>query len=169
MLDKSGVWKQLLLRILMGIPFLVGAYFTFKSGGVPSILGVFIMLPFAYLLVEPITALLSNRVTIFHSEKKRERTPIFGHAEKLINLGEFDEAMKVYDEFVNEFPHNPNVYIGMIKLAVEYLHDIEMARSALRKGLSNITDKEDRAFLLKNFRLLARQLLTAFEDDLKEE
>lgn len=169
MIDRSDMWKSLLSRFLMGCPFLVGAYFMFKSGGVPSILGVFVVLPFAYLIAEPITALLSNRITIFHPEKKRERTPIFGHAEKLINLGELDEAEKVYSEFADEFPTNPDVYIGMIKLAVEYREDIDMARIALRRGLSNITAKKDRAFLLKNFRLLSKRLLKTPADDLENE
>ncbi len=165
MIDKSGLWRLLFLRFLLGIPFLFGAYFIFRNGGVPSILGVFVMLPAAYLLTDPISSLISNKANVFHSETKHKREPIFGHADKHIQMGELDEAMAVYDEFALEFPDNPEVYVGMIKLAAEYFQDIEMARASLRKGLSKITDKDDRAFLLKNFRILCRQLLKTDEGE----
>jgi len=79
---------------------------------------------------------------------------MFSIPESRIMDGQFDEALVLYKEMIPRDSQRLEVYLRIMKLAIEKMKQPEIARDAFQAGLRNLKDLKDRKILASVYKEL---------------
>ncbi|MCK4505007.1 MAG: hypothetical protein KAW14_05280 [Candidatus Aegiribacteria sp.] len=156
MSDIGFALKALAKRFLLSLPFFAISVLMFTSGPPFSIFAVFPLLIPAFILVGPISIIISNPAgSIFNPGRRRnEPALMFSLPEARIMHGEYHEALKMLFKMIPRAPLRLEIYIRIIDLALRHLKEPEVARNAFHLGLKNLKSLEKRKYLAEEYRRL---------------
>lgn len=155
------LWK----RFLISLPFFIISLFMFIVGPPISYFAVFYLVVPAFILSEPISAILSGPATgVFHSRKSsRKEFLMFSLPESRIAHGNFTEALDLLEEMIHKAPQRTEIYLRIVDLALRHLKDVDIAREAFSKGVRNLRKPEQKKLLADEYRRL-KSLYRYLED-----
>lgn len=154
--DRRAALKSLLIRFLIAVPFLAVSVYMMIPVSAKSIPGVFLLIPAGILIGKPLAALLTSSASsiLFPGSAGGEVSLIFSIPESRIMDGQFDEALVLYKEMIPRDPQRLEVYLRIMKLAIEKMKQPEIARDAFQTGLRNLKDLKDRKALASVYKEL---------------
>lgn len=140
-------WKSLLTRILLSLPFHVGAlYLLLMASGtghvIKMVLGIALMLVGALILMPRIGDMfsLSFQHLFYPDAKFTKIPPIYGPAESLVKKGLYEEAMEAYRGISEKHPDEAKPYLDMIDVAAYRMRDVHRADQIYQQGIENLRD-----------------------------
>ncbi len=154
--DKSDALKLLLKRFLISLPLLVISTVMFMRGKPLSLIAVFPLVPVAYLLGPPLTALVVDPAgSIFFPESgTREINLMFSMPEARIMEGKYEEALELLKEMIPRDPQRLEIYMRIMGLAVNRMKQPDVARETFHAGVKNLNDLRKRRVLAREYRRL---------------
>lgn len=158
MIDTEPVLKTLAKRFLLSLPFFAISVLMFILGSPFSIFAVFPLIVPAFILVGPLSTIVSSPVGgIFNPGKRsKESSLLFSFPEARIMHGEYPEALELFYDMILMAPSNLEIYLRIIDLSLRHLNDPDVARSAFHLGLKNMKSLEKRKYLAEEYRRLTR-------------
>jgi hypothetical protein len=149
-----GIYREIIReqvwRVFAALPCFAIGYYVFCHSGRAGMLfsmpfafaGAIIMVPFfTNLIAEPIRALF------YPVARFKEPQPMYGMPASKRAWGEYEEAIRGYEELARKYPDDLKPYVEMIHIAVVDLKDEGRARTILNKALTALSKEEDRTRL----------------------
>jgi len=154
--DTKIVLKHLAVRFLLSIPFFAVGLLLMARVELISILGLILLVFASLLLIRPLTELLTltSGSVFFPRKMKSKANLMFSIADTKIMRGEYDEALRQLKQMIPEDPDRLELYIRIMKLAVEKMKQPEIAKDAFHTGLQNLTTQRNRKILANNYKEL---------------
>lgn len=154
--DRKDALKSLLIRFLIALPFLGVSIYLMIPISARSVPGVFLLIPVGILIGKPLAALLTSSASsiLFPGSAGSEVNLMFSIPESRIMDGQFDEALVLYKEMIPRDPQRLEVYLRIMKLAIDKMKQPEIARDAFRAGLRNLKNLKDRKTLASVYKEL---------------
>ena len=156
-MSENGIaLKTLAKRLLLSLPFFAISILMFIIGSPFSIFAVFPLIIPAFIIVGPLSTIVSSPAGgIFNPGKRtKESALMFSFPEARIMHGEYHKALELFYDMILAAPLNLEVYLRIIDLALRHLNDPEVARNAFRLGLRNLKSLEKRKYLAEEYRRL---------------
>jgi hypothetical protein len=154
--DTKQALRHLAVRFLIVLPFFaVGLYFM-NTRCIASIFGIFFFVLGSLLLIRPLTELLTGASgsLYFPQKTSREANLMFSIVDTEIMHQEYDEALRQLKEMISEDPDRLEIYIRIMKLAVNKMKQPEIAKDAFHEGLQNLTIQRNRRILVNTYKEL---------------
>ncbi len=152
--DTRQSLKFLLKRLLIALPLIIVFMYLMIPLRDISFFAAFLLVPVGLLLAKPLTELIGSGTSsiLFPTTAGREVNLMFSIAESRVMETKYDEALYLYEDMIPKDPDRLEIYIRIIDLAIYKMKRPEIAREALRKGLTNLKEAEERIILAKHFK-----------------
>ena len=154
--DTEYALRLLFKRFLISIPFFAVSVIMFKRGIPISLFAVFLLIPPAIIMSEPLSLLISNPVrSIFNPQSlSREIHLNFSIPEARIMQGKYEEALDLMQIMICRDPQRLEIYMRIMNLAVNKMKQQEIAKDTFHTGIKNLKDLKKRKILADEYRWL---------------
>ncbi|MCD6587511.1 MAG: tetratricopeptide repeat protein [Candidatus Fermentibacteraceae bacterium] len=141
------------VRILISLPFLAAGVVLIKLHNPQAVLGILSLLVGTLLLAPPLLSVITGSAgSIFFPRKGRQQVNLmFSIPESRIMEGKYNEALKLLQDMIPRDPKRLEIYIRIMDLAINKMHQPETAMEALQKGLKKITSRNDKKALKEHY------------------
>jgi hypothetical protein len=149
-----GVYREIIReqiwRVFAALPCFAIGYYVFCHSGRAGMLfsmpfafaGAIIMVPFfTNLVAEPFRALF------YPGERFKGPQPMYGQPASKRAWGEYEEAIRGYEELARKYPDDLKPYIEMLHIAAVDLRDEARAKAIFDKALTVLTKEDDKTRL----------------------
>ncbi|MCD4702152.1 MAG: hypothetical protein K8S24_09890 [Candidatus Aegiribacteria sp.] len=152
----SDVLKLLLKRLLISLPFFVISAILLIPLSTKSLWAAFTLIPPAFILVEPLSLLVSNPVgSIFNPKSVSWEINLgFSMVEARIMDGMYEEALDLLKKMIPRDPERLDIYMRIMSLAVNDMKQPEIAKDAFHTGIKNLKNLRKRKILAFEYREL---------------
>jgi len=153
--DQTGA----AVRILISLPFLAAGVVLIKLHSSQSVIGILFLLVGALLLMPPVLSVITRSTgSIFFPGKGRHQVNLmFSIPESRIMEGKYNEALRLLQDMVSKDPKRLEIYIRIMDLAINKMHQPETAMEAFQKGLKRISH-DDKRVLKEHYSRLMESL-----------
>ena len=159
-MDEQGPIRRLIPALIGVILIGIGIFiFTRATGGYLGVvgyalLGIGFILAGSILIAFPLTHQLSGVFgnLFYPDEKFRRAPPLYSRAEALAKMDHFDDAMKAYEQIVEEYPDELKPYIDMIEIAIGHYQDADRANQIFQRGIATLVNQDDRDTLSRMYK-----------------
>lgn len=160
--DTEYALRLLFKRFLISLPFFAISVVMFSLGIPISLFAVFLLIPPAIIMSEPLSLLISNPVgSIFNPKTvSREISLAFSIPEARIMAGRYEEALDLLTEMIPRDPQRLEVYMRIMNLAVYKMKQPKIAKDTFHTGIKNLKNLRRRKILAAEY----RRLMTLFKD-----
>ena len=147
----SGTWKRLLFRLAVAAPLLAGGVWVMVGAGgglagayATCLFGAAFVILGALVLANPLAELTANltmkgaSALLFPDRYFPRPQPNYSIPESRVKAGHYTEAMALYETLAAEHPDEVRVYVEMMDLAVNHLHDGNGAKAIFQRGLAAV-------------------------------
>lgn len=149
--------KRLGIRFLITLPFFsAGLFLMLQPLSLLWVVGFLLILFSCLLLMRPLFAFMPESLGSFYFPTKQgnEVNLMFSIVDTKIMHQEYDEALKQLKKMIPEDPERLEIYMRIMKLAVNHMKQPGLAKDALHVGLQNLTNLRKRKKLAYTYKEL---------------
>jgi tetratricopeptide (TPR) repeat protein len=157
---KVDVLKAVGLRLLIASPFFALQTYLIhidpisgvSFGFIPGVIGALIVAPkFLDILAEPFRALL------YPMARFDKPVPMYGVPKSMRAKGEYEDALRYYEDMEQKYPGDLEVYRNMLELLVSEMKDTTAASEVFQRALETLKTSEGKEGLARVYEGLLSQ------------
>ena len=159
--DYRDLFRRILIKLLIFLPFILWGFFYFKTSmkenAAVAIISFIILFAFARLALQFIAGDIANVLArpfgnlFFSSDSFDKPVPAYSRAEARLAEGEFESAIKEYINIIEEHDEAVRAFDGLLEICLVYLNRPDLATKYLNNGLELLEKEESKAHIKNTY------------------